>query len=67
MGVLFSNNNKLKSIDLKNCPILKKLAKLDPSTTIGDSVWFEDGDYHYMAIDITTKLTDGTKVLYKGA
>jgi Leucine-rich repeat (LRR) protein len=64
---LYAYDNKLKSIDFKNCPILKKLAKVGSTSTIGDTVWFEDGDHHYMAIDDTTRLTDGTKVLYKGA
>ena len=64
---LYAYGNKLKSIDLKNCPILKKMVKEGSTSAIGNSVWFSDSDYHNMAIDNTTRLTDGNKVLYRGA
>ncbi len=70
LRMLFTWDTKLKTIDLKGCPILKALAKKKPSERIGDSIWWEnetDESIEVIAIDDTTKLTDGSKVLYKGA
>ena len=70
MNMLYAFYTNIKSIDIKNCPGLKNRLKLDSRTQDGVIMWgsMEDGNFvDYLDIDVDTKLTAGSKVLYAGA
>ena len=68
---LHAEGNQITSIDLKNNAYLRACQKTDPEyeddSTIGWESMADDETESSIVIDKTTKLTSGTKVLYKGA
>lgn len=69
MSQLSAEGNRIDTIDLKNCPGLRKCLKLKQVTGRKVVQWGEeeDGDFEeVLSIDRSTKLTSGKKVLYPG-
>ena len=69
MSQLKAQGNRIDTIDLKNCPDLRKCLKLKQVTDKKVVQWGEeeDGDFEEkLMIDRSTRLTSGKKVLYPG-
>lgn len=71
LDMLFTYNNAIKSIDIKNSPDLRKaLSEYKKKTTKKYVKWLHKSEFSSLIygvyIDASTTLTNGKKILYKG-